>query len=168
MTQAQERGGRAGFNLIELMLVVAIIGIVMAAAAPSFSQRSAWYRMDGAARSLASRMLWARQKAVATRTPYRMTIDREAMTYYFERQDNDSTWTPDPDDTYEMEGIADFEAEINGSTTNDDIQFQTQGTIDNDDVPTTMRIFSTQGDTCSLSVVRTGRVTIRSAGGSNE
>jgi len=159
----RSNNGQSGFNLIELMLVVAIIGIVMAAAVPNFSQRSAWYRMEGAGRSMASRMLWARQKAVATRTPYRLVLDREALEYHFERQTTDSTWASDPDEVYALEGIDDFDADINGSVSDDDIIFETQGTVADEDVPTVMRIYSTSGDTCSLRLVRTGRVTLTSA-----
>lgn len=160
--QRHLKGGSAGFNLIELMLVVAIIGIVVAAAVPSFASRSAWYRMDGAAKDMASRISWARQKAVSSRTPYRMLIDRAGMAYSFERQDTDSTWTPDPPDSFRITGIDDFEAEIAGDVGDEELLFETQGTINDDDAPAVFRFYSTKGDTCALNLVRTGRITTTS------
>lgn len=152
----------AGFNLIELMLVVAIIGIVVAAAVPSFASRSAWYRMDGAAKDMGSRISWARQKAVSSRTPYRMLIDRAGMAYSFERQDTDSTWTADPPDSFRIEGVDDFEVEIAGDADDDEVLFETRGTINDEDAPAVFRFYSTQGDTCALNLVRTGRITTTS------
>jgi len=65
------RATRQGFNLFELVMVLAIMGIVAAIAAPRFGQASARYRADVAARrickdlDLASR---AARNAGASRT----------------------------------------------------------------------------------------------------
>ena len=157
------RGTRdqAGFQLIELMVVLVVIGVVLASAVPSFSTRNARARAEGQARDLSSRMQMARQLALTKRVPYRMVVDESNLEYYFERQDDDSTWTQDPDETYTVEGVDGFSATIGGSEAGDEVFFETRGTIADANAPAEFVFVSTNGDSAAVSMVRTGRCTVR-------
>ena len=153
-------GNEAGFNLVELMVVVVVMGVLLATAVPSVTERNARNRTEGAARQLSARMQVARQMAVSKRVPYRMTMDLNDSAYYFERQDDDSTWTMDPDQTYSIEGVEEINTDIGGRDGETLVHFETRGTVDSDDSPALVTIVSTNGDTARLSMVRTGRATI--------
>lgn len=56
---------KRAFTLVELMIVIAIIGIVSAIAAPNFRTYMAERRLSGAARMVMSDLMAARQKAVS-------------------------------------------------------------------------------------------------------
>lgn len=56
---------KTGFTLLELIIVVAILGIVSAIAAPNYMNYMADRRLKGAARMVMSDLMAARQKAVS-------------------------------------------------------------------------------------------------------
>ena len=55
-----------GFTLVELMIVIAVMGILAAIAAPSYQTYMAQRRLNGAARHLAMHLMQARSQAIAT------------------------------------------------------------------------------------------------------
>lgn len=60
-----KRFNKTGFTLLELIIVVAILGIVSAIAAPNYMNYMAERRLKGAARMVMSDLMAARQKAVS-------------------------------------------------------------------------------------------------------
>lgn len=58
-----------GFTVIELLVVVAILGVLAALAAPSFSETVKRYRVNSIREDLFSSIQWARSEAVRRRAP---------------------------------------------------------------------------------------------------
>jgi type II secretion system protein H len=69
------RRARAGFTLVELLLVVAVIGILAIAVAPSVSTVLAGGRLRTAARELAGAGRYARTMALLNQTPVDLVVD---------------------------------------------------------------------------------------------
>ena len=146
--------------------MLVIVGLALAAATPSFTRRNAWNRLEGDARELSARVAETRQKAVTRRTPYRMVLSTADATYRFERRDTDSTWVREPDRVYTAVGTSELFVEVDGSAVLDSAEFvfETRGTLRDEDVPARLEFVNSRGDTAAVSLVRTGRVTVRMSG----
>lgn len=68
------RKGRSGFTLIEMMAVIALIGMIFALGIPRLSS-SRWRALGDAAESIAASLEFARQRAIMTGVPHRVLID---------------------------------------------------------------------------------------------
>ena len=73
---------KTGFTLIELMIVVAILGIISAIAAPSFMNYMAQRRLNGAARMVMSDLMNARMLAVTLNRNVQVTFPTSAGASY--------------------------------------------------------------------------------------
>ena len=109
-----------GFSLVELMFVILIFGLVMAASIPSFGRFLQTWKLHGEVDRLAATLRTARSVAVMRNISAVFQFDTDAGTYfYFEDDDGDSvrdsaeyrsaTFTLPP-------GIS-FESETLGGTT---------------------------------------------------
>jgi prepilin-type N-terminal cleavage/methylation domain-containing protein len=150
-----------GYTLIEMVVVMAVFALMLAVAVPNMTRGNSWRRVEGAGRDLAARMQMVRQMAVLKRMPYRMTLNREAQTYAFERQEPDSTWVAEPAHPYPLEGIHRVTSRIGGSASADQIYFETRGTVRTEDAPAEIDVTNENGDRAAVVLVRTGRVTTR-------
>jgi prepilin-type N-terminal cleavage/methylation domain-containing protein len=72
-----------GYSIMELLVVVAIIGIVTLVAVPAMLQLMPQYRIRSAASETAANMRMIRQRAIATRTPHRVSFDFTRNRYYY-------------------------------------------------------------------------------------
>jgi type IV fimbrial biogenesis protein FimT len=63
-----------GFTVIELMVVVAVLGVIAALAAPSFAGYIARTRLNGAANEAFSDLQYTRSEAIQRFTPARITF----------------------------------------------------------------------------------------------
>ncbi|MBA4018350.1 MAG: hypothetical protein C0483_14385 [Pirellula sp.] len=79
------RGGlkRCGYTLVEIMISIAVIGIMAAAAAPLF-QPDVAAQLDSFAQIVASDLMHARDLAVTNNSKYRLTFDKSNNCYYLE------------------------------------------------------------------------------------
>lgn len=75
-----------GFSLIELMIVIAIIGVVVAIAAPFFNKYRHNTNLREAARDLSADISLYRQRAVAENVHYKVTFDQPANNYYVQKE----------------------------------------------------------------------------------
>ena len=70
---------RAGFTMLETMLVVAVIGIVAAVAAPSLGRWAANQRLKTSARTVATAFSYARSEATRTGNVHLVLFQKDAQ-----------------------------------------------------------------------------------------
>ena len=80
-----------GYSLSELMTVVSIIGVVTLVTLPAFMQLVPQYRIRNAASEMTATLRMLRQKAVATRTDWKMIVDPVNDRYALQRR-NGASW----------------------------------------------------------------------------
>jgi len=91
-----------GFSLIEMMVVLLIMAIVLGVALPNFVDHQKRNKVETAAENIAARFRLARQKAIARRTKYKLTLNDTNGTYLLERRLNGGTWVADPPDPFQI------------------------------------------------------------------
>lgn len=83
-----------GFTLIEMLMAIAIVGIILATAAPNFSKWKEKHQIDGQAQKVYFDLLLARTTAVKTNNNVLVTFNTTAETYTV-HDDTDSNGTQD-------------------------------------------------------------------------
>jgi prepilin-type N-terminal cleavage/methylation domain-containing protein len=73
--RVRPRGQQAGFSMIELVIVLAVILIIIAISVPTMKSTIATYRLDASGHAAASLLQQARIQAVKTNTPYYAQFD---------------------------------------------------------------------------------------------
>jgi type IV fimbrial biogenesis protein FimT len=76
----RERNPSGGFSLIELLTALAVVGLVLLLAVPSFSGLLANTRLEGAAQTLVTHMAFARAEAVSRGIPVSMCSSSDGRT----------------------------------------------------------------------------------------
>lgn len=90
-----------GYSMIELIAVIAIIGIILALGIPGFTNIQAVRIIDNEARTILMSLQQARWQAALTGLSHRLlfTSSDGAWSYRFERETASDTWTPVPGTT---------------------------------------------------------------------
>jgi len=91
--RARRRGGRSGFTLIEILAVVAILGLVAALVLPNLGGFRARALRDEA-RQIAAQLELARQRAIVTGVPHRLWMELDEAEYRLEWQAADPDAVP--------------------------------------------------------------------------
>ena len=76
-----------GFSLLELMMVVAIMGVLAAVAIPMSGNTLRYIKLSGDARDLSNAVSVAKMRAAAKFTQSRLYIDLSGRTYYLQTYD---------------------------------------------------------------------------------
>jgi prepilin-type N-terminal cleavage/methylation domain-containing protein len=86
---------RSGFSLIELIIAVAIIGVLATISIPRFAASSERYRAEAAARRLAADLISAREHATTSSAPVRITLSPGTGRYTITEQRGGTSSTRD-------------------------------------------------------------------------
>ena len=95
---------KTGFTLLELMIVVAIVGIVSAIAAPNYANYMAGWRLKGAARMVMSDLMATRHKAVSQNHEFKIFFNGDQITYTI-LDDTNNNGTADTGEVTEVRNI---------------------------------------------------------------
>lgn len=152
------RGRTGGFTIIELMVVVAVIGMLIVSTVPPAMKT--WRRadLDRNGERMAATMRLCRQKAIWRRVPYRITVDPYRRLFYTEREDSAGVWVLDPEDTTFVDRGVSLSMRAGGSPSNHDLVFEGRGSLVAGDSPATVLFWNDRAETLAVQLIRTGRV----------
>ncbi len=85
--------GRNGFSLVEVMIVVALIGIVATIAVPNFQNYIRNRNLKTAAHEISSEFFVTRERALSESRTYRLVFDTANNRYTTEEQTAPGVWT---------------------------------------------------------------------------
>ena len=85
---ARRRVSEAGFSLVELSVILAVLGVIAALAIPSFRSIMPRVRLDNNALLLVNEINLMRREAIAKSTDFRVVFDPGSETYSLQRRDS--------------------------------------------------------------------------------
>lgn len=155
-------GNESGFTLMELILVVAVMGIIAAIAIPVFMGFLPGMRLNGAARQVMGDLMDARMEAVKQNHEYKVFFLNNHE--YKILDDNDSDGIDDGGaETSRTVDIQDNYSDVTFSSTGNPI-FTPKGIIQSPSDTATITIQNSAGGCKKVKVAITGRVKIAECG----
>ncbi|MEO6306674.1 MAG: GspH/FimT family pseudopilin [Nitrospiraceae bacterium] len=144
-SQPQEQG----WSLTELLIVLAIMGIIAVLAVPSYQTVAARVQAHSATIEIASELRFARQLAMARRERLRVIFDQEGRTIMLRRADAEGI--------LHVYQYADKGVTVEEPTAGPELLFHPSG---RSVTPTTIRVRDSQGRETTFTVSITGRVSV--------
>lgn len=141
--------GEQGWSLTELLIVLALLGLMSVLAGPSYQTLAARVQARSATVEIASELRLARQLAMARRERLRVTFDRDHRTIIIRRADAEGT--------LHVHQYADKGVVVEEPTAGPELLFYPSG---RSATPTTIRVRDRQGRETIFTVSITGRVSI--------
>ena len=138
-----------GWSLTELLIVLAIIGIMAGLARPSYQALTARIQARSATAEIASELRFARQLAMARRECLRVVFDPQSLTITLRRADAEGI--------LHVYQYADKGVVVDEPTAGPELLFHPSG---RSATPTTIRVRDSQGRESTFTVSITGRVSI--------
>src|SRR3989304_428571 len=152
---------QSGFTLLELMIVIAIMGIMAAMAVPSYQTYMAQRRLNGAARQVMSDLMAARMKAITQNNEFKVFFPGShsgALSGNHQYQildDDDDDGASSTDEAIEIKDIQTNYTDVTMNANNNPV-FSPKGTVTN---LATVTLSNSRGSK-TVSIAITGRVKI--------
>jgi type IV fimbrial biogenesis protein FimT len=147
---AESQRQEQGWSLTELLMVLAIMGVMAVLAVPSYQTLAARVQARSVIVEIASELRFARQLAMARRERLRVIFDREGRTITLRCGDT-------KDDTLHVYKYADKGVVVEEPTAGPELLFHPSG---RSVTPTTIRVRDSQGRETTFTVSITGRVSV--------
>ena len=144
---------------MEMMIIIAIIGIAAAIAIPSFMSLLPGMRLNGAARMIMGDLMAARMSAVKDNNNYKVYFNSPSANQYQILDDNDNDGAIDTGEAITIKNIQTQYHDVTIASASSDPVFTPRGTIQGF-TNTTIRIENSSGSKI-LTIAVTGRVKIQ-------
>jgi type IV fimbrial biogenesis protein FimT len=143
---------RSGFTLVELMVSLALIGILAGIAFPNILAYLPTFRLHSAARQVMTDLNYARGRAASLNLEYRIQFDVSAETYVVEKGDkstDSSIWTHEKTVSRLVEENIDAV-----SVSQNPVYAKPTGTM----TTTTITLQNSKGQSLEITTSRVGRI----------